>query len=146
MKKIIPFILIAFLFSSYNCTLPDKKPDYEKIAWSIIDKVIVLGESNYYLEGISRNDVYSKEVDGCKHIELQWQKDAKGLPPKENYLILDLSFRFCQRDSMPGFGNQELNIGKMEVQFNSSGKGHDDIDETIKKIILKEKTSFKSTK
>ncbi|MFH0894509.1 MAG: hypothetical protein V2A54_08735 [Bacteroidota bacterium] len=143
MKQSFIIASILLLFISFSFTVPNKKPDYNKIADRIINKVIAMSDKEYYLDGISKQDVYTTDDCGCRTIELKWQKDARGDPPKENYLILDLTFRFCKNDSLPEYNDPELNIGKMSVIFNSYGKGHDEMDVKIKEIILKERESFK---
>lgn len=144
-KKVIIICLFVLAFTQQGCTQttnPDKK-EYLAIADKICKKIVALSDKYYPLQGISMDDKYITEDTGKTIIRIYW-KDAhsRTLPASDYYLIFDLYFYLCDKAEKASFADKDLSIGDMEVSLSISGKGNEEMQAEVEKIIKEEKASF----
>ena len=117
--------------------IPAKYDRYVKVAERIIDRVIGLKTDKSRLAHISSKNKYVAKLPDCYRIELKYQHGARGVPHKENYLILNLVFYIGKKGGLHVIGK------KMEYRLSIGGKGNDELKEQIEAIIQEEKEKFK---
>ncbi|MFX0098617.1 MAG: hypothetical protein ACFFCS_03480 [Candidatus Hodarchaeota archaeon] len=116
--------------------IPAKSDRYVRVAERIIDRVIELKTDKSRLAHISSKSKYVSKLPDCYRIELRHQHGARGVPHKEYYLILDLSFYIGKTDGLHMIGK------KMEYRLSIGGKGNEELKAKIETIIQEEKERF----
>lgn len=100
---------------------------------SIFRQVIALKSDRNRLCHISEDNIYKHEIKGGFTLELKYQHGARGLPHRDDYLILNLSFDIGINDHpRPVWKNigWDLFIG---------GVGNEDLEKKIREFIEAEK-------
>ena len=108
---------------------PKQYAQFKGIIKNVLKKIFALTPKFYSLHHLNAECIFEREANGRFFIDLKYQDRAGGLPHREYYLILNLTFEMgnpeCSNVILPGLGFN-LFLG---------GKGNDDLEAKIRAIL-----------
>ena len=108
---------------------PKQFKQFKGIIRGVLEQIFALTPKFYSLHHLNAESVFGRETNGRFFIELKYQDRTSGVPHREYYLILNLTFEMgnpdCSNVLLPGLGwNLFL-----------AGKGNDDLEAKIRDIL-----------